>query len=146
MRRFLLAAVMFGAAGGGPAAGRPDLPILRGAFTEGPAAATVNWQGYYIGGQGGYGSSDEDFGRFPSTAPLLQGLVAGLPIESMGVPGWAPSPNIGRLSHRSSGGGAFAGYNPQWDDVVVGVGGSYKHGGVWGLRFRGSNTPPPPAR
>src|SRR5260370_26599902 len=130
MRRFVLAAVMFGAAAGAQAADLPDLPILRGAFTEGPAAATVNWQGYYIGGQGGYGSSDEDFGRFPSTAPLLQGLVAGLPIESMGVPGWAPSPNIGRLSHRSSGGGAFAGYNSQWDPVIAGVAATHIPGPV----------------
>jgi outer membrane immunogenic protein len=132
MGRFVLAAVMFGAAAGAQAADLSDLPILRGAFTEGPIAPRVIWQGYYIGGQGGYGSSDEDFGRFPSTAPLLQGLVAGLPIESMGVPGWAPSPNIGRLSHRSSGGGAFAGYNSQWDDVVVGVEASYMHGGFGG--------------
>src|SRR2546429_7036532 len=56
MRRFLLAAVMLGAAAGAQAADMPDLPILRGAFTEGPTAAPVNWQGYYIGGQGSYGS------------------------------------------------------------------------------------------
>ena len=35
MRRFLLAAVMFGAAFGAQAADMPDLPILRGAFTDG---------------------------------------------------------------------------------------------------------------
>src|SRR6266849_1167484 len=133
MRRFLLATVMFGAAAGAQAADMPDLPILRGAFTEGPTTAKVNWQGYYIGGQGGYGSSDEDFGRFPSTTPLLRGLLAGTRIEGeMGVSSWAPSPNLGRLSHRSSGGGAFAGYNSQWDDVVIGVEASYLHGGFGG--------------
>ena len=129
MRGFLLAAMVFGAAAGAQAADMPDLPILRGAFTERPT--TVNWQGYYIGGQGGYGSSDEDFGRFPSTTPLLQGLVAGMPIEGMGVAGWA-APNFGRLSHRAWGGGAFAGYNSQWDDVVIGVEASYLHGGFGG--------------
>ena len=41
MRRFLLAAVMLGAAAGAQAADMPDLPILRGAFTEGPTAAPV---------------------------------------------------------------------------------------------------------
>src|SRR5712691_13529837 len=56
MRRVLLAAAMLGAAAGAQAADMPDLPILRGAFTEGPTAAPVNWQGYYIGGQGSYGS------------------------------------------------------------------------------------------
>src|SRR6476646_1057545 len=131
MRRFLLAAVMFGAAAGAQAADMPDLPILRGAFTERPT--TVNWQGYYIGGQGGYGSADVDFGRFPSTRPLMATLLAGTTIEGqMGVSPWAPSPNLGRLSSRSGSGGAFAGYNWQWDDVVFGVEASYMHGGFGG--------------
>jgi outer membrane immunogenic protein len=132
MRRFLLAAVMFGAAAGAQAADMPDFPILRGGFTQAPVAARVIWQGYYIGGQAGYGSSDEDFGRFPSTRPLMQGLLAGTTIETeMGVSSWAV-PNSGKLSQRSWGGGAFAGYNSQWDDVVVGVEASYLHGGFGG--------------
>ncbi len=131
MRRFLLAAVMLGAAAGAQAADMPDLPILRGAFTE--RLTTVNWQGYYIGGQGGYGSSDEDFGRFPSTRPLMAALLAGTAIEAqMGVSSWAPSPNSGKLSSRAGSGGAFAGYNSQWDDVVIGVEASYMHGGFGG--------------
>jgi outer membrane immunogenic protein len=131
MRRFLLAAVMFGVGAGAQAADMPDLPVLRGAFTERPT--TVNWQGYYIGGQGGYGSSDEDFGRFPSTTPLMRALLAGTPIEGqMGASSWAPSPNTGKLSSRSGSGGAFAGYNSQWDDVVIGVEASYMHGGFGG--------------
>ena len=133
MRRFLLAAVMLGAAAGAQAADMPDFPILRGAFTEAPPPATVYWQGYYIGGQGGYGSSDEDFGRFPSTAPLMRALLGGTTIEGqMGVSSWAPSPNLGKLSLRASGGGAFAGYNWQWDDVIFGVEASYLHGGFGG--------------
>jgi opacity protein-like surface antigen len=126
MRRILLAAVMLGAAAGAQAADVPDLPILRGAFTGGPAAATVDWQGYYIGGQWGYGSSDENFGRSPSPNPLLLGLLA-----ERGISGW-PTLNLGKVSHRSSGGGAFAGYNSQWEDVVVGVEASYLHGGFGG--------------
>src|ERR1700688_1584449 len=56
MRRFLLAAVMCGAVSGAQAADMPDLPILRGAFTDGLTTSKVNWQGYYIGGQADYGS------------------------------------------------------------------------------------------
>jgi hypothetical protein len=41
--------VMLGLAAGAQAADMPD--FLRGGFTEGPPAATVYWQGYYIGGQ-----------------------------------------------------------------------------------------------
>jgi opacity protein-like surface antigen len=130
MRRFLLAAVMLGAVSGAQAADMPD--FLRGGFTEAPARATVNWQGPYVGGQWGYGSSDKDFSRTPSTTPLLQALVANTIIEQeMGVSGWSRA-NFGKLSRRSSGGGAFAGYNSQWDDVVIGVEVSYLHGGFGG--------------
>ena len=59
MRRFLLAAMMFGAVTGARAADLSDLPILRGSYTDGLTSSKVNWQGFYIGGQGGYGSSDE---------------------------------------------------------------------------------------
>ena len=61
MRRFVLATAMCGAAYGAQAADMPDLPILRGSFTDGLNTSRVNWQGFYVGGQGGYGSSDENF-------------------------------------------------------------------------------------
>jgi opacity protein-like surface antigen len=115
MRRVLLVAVMLGAAAGAQAADMPDLPILRGAFTEGPAAAPVNWQGYYIGGQGSYGSI---------TSKLRSGN--GLP-SAFVPPAWQPS---GQLNGENGGGGAFAGYNSQWDDVVVGIEANYLHGGL----------------
>jgi outer membrane immunogenic protein len=132
MRRLLLAAVMFGAVSGAQAADMPDLPVLRGAFTDGLSTSRINWQGFYIGAQGGYGSSDVDFTHTPSTAPLLQVLLTDAERE-MGVFG-SPT-DLGKLSHRSSGGGAFAGYNSQWDDVVIGLEASYLHGG-----FGGSST------
>ena len=56
MRRFLLVAVMCGAASVAQAADMPDLPFLRGSFTEGLSATSVNWQGFYVGGQVSYGS------------------------------------------------------------------------------------------
>ena len=57
MRRLLLVAVMCGAASVAQAADMPDLPFLRGSFTDGLTSAKVNWQGYYVGGQVSYGSS-----------------------------------------------------------------------------------------
>jgi outer membrane immunogenic protein len=126
MRRFLLAAVMLGPISGAQAADMPD--FLRGSLSGSPAPR-VNWQGYYIGGQGGYGSSDVNFTRTPSTAPLLQGLLTDVERQM----GFFGSPNdFGKLSRRSSGGGAFAGYNSQWDDVVIGLEASYLHGGFGG--------------
>jgi outer membrane immunogenic protein len=58
MRRFLLAAVMGWIASGAYAA---DLPVLRGGLTDGLSTSSVTWQGFYVGGQIGYGSSDEHF-------------------------------------------------------------------------------------
>ena len=117
MRRVLLAAVISGVAAGAQAADMPDLPILRGAFTEGPAAAPVYWQGYYVGGQGDYATI---------SSKLKSGINSGLP-SAFVPPAWQPS---GQLNGENGGGGAFAGYNSQWDDVVVGIEANYLHGGL----------------
>lgn len=128
MRRFLLAAVMMGAASCAQAADMPDLPILRGSYVDGLTTSQVNWQGFYVGGQGGYGSSDEKFAG--SNASMLATLLDHNVIQQMQVSQW----NLGLAgqSARSSAYGAFAGYNWQWDDVVVGLEASYVHGSFGG--------------
>ena len=50
MRRFLLAAMMFGAVTGAQAADMPD--FLRGSLPA-SSAPTRNWDGWYVGGQVG---------------------------------------------------------------------------------------------
>jgi outer membrane immunogenic protein len=128
MRRFLLVAAIVGTATVAQAADMPD--VLRGSFTA-PVTRT-NWQGYYVGGQAGYGSSDENFNG--STRSLTSALLANTLIESaMGVSQW--NLGLGKNSSRSSGYGAFAGYNSQWTDVVFGVEASYLHG-----KFGGSTS------
>lgn len=129
MRGLLLAAVMFGAVSGAQAADMPD--FLRGGFTDGFTTPRVNWQGFYIGGQAGYGSSDENFNG--STSNLVAALIADNVIQEMGVGQW--NLEQGKNSSRTSGYGAFAGYNSQWDDVVLGLEASYLHGS-----FGGSST------
>ncbi|MFB9263676.1 outer membrane protein [Bradyrhizobium erythrophlei] len=124
MRRFLAAAMMLGAVTGAHAADMPDFPVLRGGFTDGVPSAPVNWRGLYIGGQAGYGSSDENF-RGTNTN-LLSALLDHNVIQQMDVANW--NLGLGKTSERSSAYGAFAGYNWQWDDVVVGVEASYVHG------------------
>jgi opacity protein-like surface antigen len=132
MRRLLLAAALFGAVQSAQAADLPDLPILRGAVSEGLTSSRVNWQGYYIGAQAGYGSSDENFNG--STSTMIAALLANTTIEAeMGVSQW--NLGLGKESKRTSGFGGFAGYNSQWDDVVIGVEMSYLHGA-----FGGSST------
>jgi outer membrane immunogenic protein len=131
MRRLLLAAMMFGAVSGAQAADMPDLPILRGGFTDGLTTAKANWQGFYIGGQGGLGTSDMNFTG--ATKTVAAHLLAGTAIDGFGsVSSW---PLGGKVSTHGNGFGGFAGYNSQWDDVVVGVELSYMHG-----KFGGSQT------
>ena len=130
MRRLVLTVVMLGAMSGAQAADLSDLPILRGAFTEGLTTSRVNWQGYYIGGQAGYGSSDENFNG--STSTMIAALLANTTIESeMGVSRW--NLGLGKQSARTSAFGGFAGHNWQWEDVVIGLEGSYLHGAFGGL-------------
>src|SRR5258706_1475282 len=93
----------------------PDLRILRGPLKDEPAAEPDYWQGYYNGGQGSYGSI---------TSKLRSGT--GLP-SAFVPPAWQPS---GQLNGENGGGGAFAGYNSQWDDVVVGIEAHYLDGGL----------------
>jgi outer membrane immunogenic protein len=127
MRRFLLAAMVLGAASGVHAADMPD--FLRGSFAPTPVP-TVNWQGFYVGGQAGYGSSDESFNG--STRTMAAALLADTLIEAeMGVSQW--NLGLGKASARTSGYGGFVGYNWQWDDVILSLESSYLHG-----RFGGS--------
>jgi outer membrane immunogenic protein len=135
MRGHLIIAMMFVAASGAQAADMPDLPALRG--SQGLTTTAVYWQGWYFGGQGGYGSSDENFSRSNMfTDPLFRAmyspsrlLVANPLIEPLLPQG----PLLfGKASGRTSGFGAFGGYNSQWNDVVIGVEASYLHGGFGG--------------
>ena len=129
MRSLVLAAVVSGVVSAAQAADLPDLPVLRGGLSEGLSSSGTVWEGYYIGAQGGYGSSDENFRG--STSNLIAGLLSNTLIESqMGVSSW--NPGFGKQSARTSAWGAFAGYNSQWEDVVLGVEGSYMHGDFGG--------------
>ena len=126
MRRFLLAMAMCGMTAGAQAA---DLPILRGGFTDGLTSSRVNWSGFYVGGQGGYGSSDVNFSgsNQAMTALLLNNTVID---REAGVSQWPL--NLGKTTTQSSAFGFFTGYNWQWDDVVVGAEASYMHGSFGG--------------
>jgi outer membrane immunogenic protein len=122
MRRFLLVAMVFGAVTGAQAADMPDLPFLRGSFTDGLSSARVNWQGYYIGGQASYGST---------TSKVAPGANNDLPSTFIRPPGvsyiWRPLPEA---HSNTTGYGAFAGYNSQWEDVVLSLEANYIHDGI----------------
>lgn len=130
MRRFLLSVTMCVAVSAAQAADLPDLPILRGAYTDG-LTSRVNWQGVYIGGQGGVGTSTMNFSG--ATSAVASRLLFDTAIENAG--GVAEWPVGSKTSVHNNGIGAFAGYNSQWDDIVLGVELSYLHG-----KFGGAQT------
>jgi len=131
MRGVALAVVMFATVSCAHAADMPD--FLRGSV--GSPSPTVNWQGYYVGGQAGYGTANMTFSG--STRSIVENLLANTDLD----PGGAISnlPLGGKLSVHGSGFGGFAGYNSQWTDVVLGVELSYLHGAFNGASS-GSRT------
>src|SRR5450830_467781 len=84
MRKLILAAALFGIAQGAHAA---DLPILRGSLPDSYSNQGVNWQGYYIGAQAGYGSADMDFSR-ANSGQILRLLENTVIENGMGVSQW----------------------------------------------------------
>jgi outer membrane immunogenic protein len=116
MRRFFLLAMVLGAASGAQAADMPD--FLRGSLPAGPPPIT-NWQGWYIGGQGSYGTDTSQ------VSPSLNNDLRAQPIAPAGFNyTWA---NLSQAKDVAGGYGAFAGYNGQWDDVVAGIEANYMH-------------------
>ena len=106
MRRLLVAVFIAVAAQSAHAADLPDLPILRGSFRDAPVVSRTVWQGFYVGGQAGYGASNMAF-------------------EDLNLTGWPP---LSGATHRASAFGGFGGYNAQFEDVVIGLDASYMHG------------------
>jgi len=128
MRRFLLAAAMFGTVSSAQAADMPDLPFLRGAFTDGLTSAKVDWKGIYVGGQGTHGGADMDFTN--SGQDLLAKLLNNVDLEQQfNISKW---PLLSKAHMQSSGYGGFAGYNFQWSDAIVGLELNYTHGNFFG--------------
>ena len=121
MRRLILAAVFAGVGWSAQAADLADLPILRGAVSEGLSSTAVNWDGIYAGGHLSYTSHDFDFSK---TAQSLQRNIVRDSILLPSVGEWTL---LGSSNVRSPGFGGFVGYNWQWDDVIVGFEANYTH-------------------
>src|SRR3954454_10142895 len=107
MRRWLLAVAMFGMAQGAQAADMPDLPILRGAVSEGLTSSHVNWQGFYIGAQGAWGTANMNLAGAANNA-----IYAVQPVTGLAANGY---PTLGRVTPDGSAYGGFVGYNWQFE-------------------------------
>jgi outer membrane immunogenic protein len=136
MRRFLLAMAMCGMTVGAQAADLSDLPVLRGGFTDGLTSTTVNWSGVYVGGQVSRGAADMDFTK--STKDLLDKLVNNSAAATQfNIANW---PVLGTAHAPSNTAfGAFAGYNLQYTDALIGVELNYSHG-IFPASSTGSQT------
>ena len=121
MRRFVLATAMCWMAVGAQAADMPDLPALRGGFTEGLSRSRVNWDGFYVGGQVGYESADMDFSR---SIVSLSNFIFRNSVLQRTTSEWSV---LTRNGAQGTSFGAFVGRNWQWDDVVVGVEANYRY-------------------
>ena len=106
-----------------------DLPILRGSsqppapvLSVGPATFT-RWSGFYVGGNISLGSATSDFST--ATRSLVQDRLQHTTLEDQ------VRPSDFQVLHRGSavaaGGGAFLGYNTQWQDLVLGAEATYTH-------------------
>jgi len=128
MRRLVLAAMMVGVAHGALAADLPDLPVLRGFVSDAPRNVGTNWQGFYVGGQAGFGNADMNFAN--TNNGLIETVTANPIFQQAQFPAFPP---LGRVStSKSTGFGGFFGYNAQWDNAVVGLDVSYLHATVKG--------------
>ncbi|MGA8651822.1 MAG: outer membrane beta-barrel protein [Xanthobacteraceae bacterium] len=104
------------------------IPILRGSeppapvVTVGPATFT-RWSGFYFGGDIGVSSAYSDFSK--ATPPLVQFSLQHTTVESSDHP--SDFQVLGNGSSVTASGGAFLGYNTQWQDLVLGVEATYTH-------------------
>ncbi|MGU3540268.1 outer membrane protein [Methylobacterium sp. A54F] len=132
MRTVTLALIAGLSACGWTAAQAADLDYgyLRGPEYE-PPAPLIDWSGVYLGGHGGYSSAALDFKN------VFQPLVYSRTHDSTAESIFGASTLLSARSQRvdSATYGAIAGYNFQFDDVVIGIEGDYTRFGKYGSSY-----------
>lgn len=119
MRWVICAAVLLVLA---PRAFAGDYDILRGSQSVGPATFP-RWSGFYFGGQAGFADVDADFSN-ATTSPIAY-VLRNTALEAASQP--SQFPVLGAADHTAIGYGGFAGYNTQWQDLVLGVEANFTH-------------------
>ena len=110
-------ALIAAAPAGAFAADMPDL--LRGSYTP----AYARWDGFYAGGHVGYSAMSNNFGG--ATKDQVAFILRNTTLENEFSPSnWTV---LGSSSTSSMHYGAFAGYNWQWDQLVLGIDVGYTH-------------------
>jgi outer membrane immunogenic protein len=131
MRRVMIGLGMLGLAQSALAA---DLdPYLRGS-----SMPTYHWGGLYAGAQVGYSSATYDFSNGVSS--LLSFILGAYPTLASDVSGW----NVfGQSSTNGATYGGFAGYNVEWEDVILGVEFNYNRSSLFKSASNTASGPDP---
>src|SRR3954452_15906080 len=134
MRRFLLAAMILGAASSGHAADLPEFPALRGSLPPGLSTTSRNWDGWYVGGQLSYSAEASDFSKsiVGLTNFIFRDSVLQQPTSEFGL--------LPKTTTQGTGFGGFGGRNWQWDDLVFGVEANYNYSGTFRTATTGFNS------
>ncbi len=110
----------------------PYVPVLRGSvqppaplYSVGPATFT-RWSGFYFGGDLSFNDGTTDFSS--ATAPRIEYALQNTVVQHIFTPSQLCL--LGNGAGNAFGGGAFLGYNTQWQDLVLGVEGNYTHTSV----------------
>jgi len=103
-----------------PCALADDLDVLRGSQPVGPPTYP-RWSGFYVGGQFGVGDVNADFSK------ATQGPLGFVLRETLLEQDFNPSqwPILGKASVDGLSFGGFAGYNTQWQDLILGIEADY---------------------
>jgi opacity protein-like surface antigen len=127
MRRWLVVFALLGLIHEARADDDLDLPTLRGSEPFVPAPPSYrNWGGFYFGGNLSKNSGSFDFST--ATQSLVAFSLRQLTLESEAqVSTWEV---LGKPTTNSVGLGAFAGYNTQWDDLILGFEAGYNRVGI----------------
>jgi opacity protein-like surface antigen len=118
MRAFGLAAVALLLAQGAQAQ-----DYLRGSVIE-TSPKVMNWAGVYAGGQASYVLGNSNFTGV--TRPLIADMLRMTRIEDeMQVSSWPIISSNDTGGSRTTGFGAYIGYNTQWDEILLGLDATY---------------------
>ena len=134
MRRLWLVVAALGSVSAAHAADMPDLPVLRGGFTDGLSKTTHNWDGVYFGGSAGYTTDSSDFGQ--SVVGLTNYIFRDSVLQG-------PTSTWSLLSKNTAQGtnfGGFVGRNWQWYDAVLSLEGTYTYFNNLKSSSSGSNS------
>jgi opacity protein-like surface antigen len=134
MRRLWLVVAALGSVSAAHAADMPDLPVLRGGFTDGLSKTSHNWDGAYFGGGAGYTADATDFSQsvVGLTNFIFRDSVLQQPTASWSL--------MNKTNTQSTNFNAFVGRNWQWYDAIMGLEGTYSYFNNLYTQTSGSNA------